>query len=144
MAYWSAVYYSRKTYKLYQQRKKAPGCPFCDPAEISYRLQFETEHTYVIPNQTPYEIWEHHQVLDHLMVVPKRHVTGLADMTDEELLDIARVYGHYEAKGYSVYARAASNPRRSVDHLHTHLIKIAAKPLKLSLLLTKPYVMIKR
>ncbi len=137
------MYYSRKTFKLYQQRKKALGCPFCDPKEISYRVAFETDHCIVIPNKTPYEVWEHHRVLSHLMVIPKRHVTGLYDMTDAELLDIARVYGRYEAEGYSVYARGTNSPRRSVDHLHTHLIKIDQSPVRFSLLLTKPYFLLK-
>jgi len=137
------VYYSRKTFKKYQQRKKVPGCPFCDPNEISYRVQYETEHCWVIPNQTPYEVWEHHKVRDHLMVIPKRHVTGLYDMNDTELLDIARVYGRYEAAGYSVYARGTNSPRRSVDHLHTHLIKIDRSPVRFSLLSTKPYFLLK-
>lgn len=138
------MYYSRQTFKKYQQRKKVPGCPFCDPNEISYRLAFETDHCVVVPNQTPYEVWEHHRVLEHLMVIPKRHVVGLYDLTDEELLDITRIYARFEQQGFSIYARADANPRRSVEHLHHHLIKIEEKPVRFSLLLTKPYFWFKR
>jgi diadenosine tetraphosphate (Ap4A) HIT family hydrolase len=106
-------------------------------------LQFQTGLSYVIPAQTAYEIWEFHAVLDHLMVIPKRHVNRLADLTDEERIDLMRVMGRYEAQGYSVYARAPQNTRRSIGHQHTHLIKIDPKPLRMSVLMTKPYWLFK-
>ena len=104
---------------------------------------FQTDLSYVIPNQTSYEVWEFHEVLDHLMVIPKRHVEHLSELTDAEVLDIGHIIGRYDALGYSSYARAPLNRRRSVTHQHTHLIKIADKPVRFSLLLTKPYHLIK-
>jgi diadenosine tetraphosphate (Ap4A) HIT family hydrolase len=136
------VYYSRGNHKKYQQRKKTSGCPFCDPQEIEYRLVEQTEHAYVIPNQTAYEVWEHHKVLEHLMVIPKRHVNHLGELTDAELLDIMRLTAKYEAEGYSVYARGIASPRRSVQHQHTHLIKIDQKQPRISVYMRRPYVMV--
>jgi len=138
------VYYSRGKHKLYQQRKQSPGCPFCDPAEIDYRLIEQTDHAYVVPNQTSYDIWEHHKVLEHLMVIPKRHVGHLGELNDTELLDVMRLIAKYEVKGYSVYARGTTSPRRSVKHQHTHLIKIDTKLPRVSLYVRKPYIMVNR
>jgi len=141
--YWYAVYHSRSKYKLYQERKQATkGCPFCDPNEINYRLREETEHMYIVPNQTKYEVWEQHKVIEHLLLIPKRHVSTLGEFTDTEVLDMARLAGKYEDMGYSVYSRANVNPRRSVSHQHTHLVKIDPKSPKLHFYLKKPYVMV--
>jgi diadenosine tetraphosphate (Ap4A) HIT family hydrolase len=127
---------------FYEKRRKKPGCPFCDPAEIDYRLREETKFSFVIPNLPTYEVWEQHKVLDHLMVIPKRHVARLTELTDEELLDVSRIMAKYEADGYSVYARADNSPRRTVSHQHTHLIKIDPKAPKVHLYLEKPYLMV--
>jgi diadenosine tetraphosphate (Ap4A) HIT family hydrolase len=135
------VYHRRKTYKLYQQRKKLLGCPFCDPAEISYRIREETPHFYVILNNPPYFIWEHHHVLEHLLVIPKRHVDTLNDFSDAELLEYGRITGRYETKDYSIYARSDTSPRRSVTHQHTHLIKIDRTQPRFSLYIRKPYIL---
>jgi diadenosine tetraphosphate (Ap4A) HIT family hydrolase len=127
---------------LYQQRKKSDGCPFCDPTEIDYRLIEQTDHAYVIPNKTPYDVWEHHKVLEHLLVIPKRHVGHLGELDDSELVDVMRLISRYEAAGYSVYARGIASPRRSVGHQHTHLIKIDQKSPRISLYMQKPYIMV--
>jgi diadenosine tetraphosphate (Ap4A) HIT family hydrolase len=136
------VYYSRGKHKLYQQRKQTSGCPFCDPAEIDYRLIEQTDHAYLIPNETPYDVWEHHKVLEHLMVIPKRHVPHLGELEDAELLDVMRLIAKYEAAGYNVYARGISSPRRSVGHQHTHLIKIDQKMPRVSVYMRRPYIMV--
>ena len=137
------MYHLPRTYKRYKQGLRPTTiCPFCDPAEIDYRLQEQTEHAYIMPNKVVYDVWEHHRVLDHLLLIPKRHVGVMNELNDAELLDIARLMAKYEAAGYSVYARSNINPRRSVKHQHTHLIKIAAKHPRLSFYLRKPYILI--
>lgn len=137
------MYHSRSTRKRYNQQHKATtGCPFCDPAEIDYRLIERSEHGYVIPNKVKYDVWEHHKVLEHLMVIPQRHVASLSELNDQELLDLARLTSKYEAAGYSVYARAPSNGNRSVGHQHTHLIKIDSKSPRIALYMRRPYIMV--
>ncbi|HSX05532.1 MAG TPA: hypothetical protein VLF69_03645 [Candidatus Saccharimonadales bacterium] len=135
------MYRSRKNQKFYEKRQQKPGCPFCDPAEINYRLKEQTGHSVVIANDPPYEIWEHHKVLDNLMVIPKRHVPDLTELTDEELLDISHIIARYESNGYSVYMRANNSPRRTVQHQHTHLIKIDNKSPRLHVYMRKPYIL---
>jgi diadenosine tetraphosphate (Ap4A) HIT family hydrolase len=140
----SNMYRWRRHEKLYQRQKRKPGgCQFCDPAEIDYRLQEQSEHAVVVPNKTPYDVWEHHRVLDNLMVIPKRHVTHLGELTDDELLDIMRLVAQYEEAGYNVYARTNKSPRRSQGHQHTNLIKIDNKPPRLSMVVTKPYLLVR-
>ncbi len=138
------MYHQRKTYKWYQQRKKLPGCPFCDPDEISYRIREETDLFYVILNNPPYYVWENHRVVEHLLVIPKRHADTLNDFTDEELLEYGRITGRYETNDYSVYARSDTSPRRSVTHQHTHLIKVDRKQPSFSVYVRKPYVLFHR
>jgi len=136
------VYRSRKNQKFYEKRQQKPGCPFCDPKEISYRLLEETEHAYVIPNLPAYEVWEQHKVIANLMIIPKRHVPHLSELTDAELLDVSRIAARYEAEGYSVYARGNNSPRRTVAHQHTHLIKIDQKSPRMHFYASKPYIMV--
>lgn len=144
MAYYKVMYRTRRNNKLYEkQRVEKNGCPFCDPSEIDYRLVGQSEHAYIIPNKAPYDVWEHHKVIDNLMVIPKRHVSHTGDLTDEELLDLMRLISKYEADGYNVYARTGSSYRRSQEHQHTHLIKIDNKPPRVSVVVTKPYFLVR-
>ena len=137
------MYRTRRHNKQYEKQKKSTNvCPFCDPSEIDYRLIEQTDHTYVIPNKHPYDVWEHHRVLDNLMVIPKRHVAHLGDLTDEELIDVMRVVARYEEAGYNIYARTSGSARRSQVHQHTNLIKINNREPKVSLVIRKPYFLI--
>lgn len=137
------MYHFRRTRKHYEQAKKTTkGCPFCDHAEIGYRIEQETKHTYVIRNKTAYDVWEHHRVLEHLLVIPKRHVEAFADLQDAELLEMARLFAAYEQRGFSIYARAGQNRNRSVTHQHTHLIRIASKIPRFLLFVEKPYILL--
>lgn len=137
------MYHYRQTRKRYNQHNRADkGCTFCDPT-APHKFILETEYNYVIENRVPYDTWELHDVTEHLLVVPKRHVDSLDHMTDVELLDAMRICAEYEAKDYNVYARSIESPRRSVRHQHTHLIKIDRRPARASFFLKKPYLLIK-
>lgn len=138
------MYRRRRNHKQYlAQVKKPGGCQFCDPAEIDYRLKEQTKHLNVIPHHIPYDVWEHHKVLECLMVIPKRHVAHLNELKESEMLDLMKLIGRYESDGYNVYARAPSSPRRSQGHQHTHLIKIDKKEPRFTALLLKPYWLIR-
>jgi diadenosine tetraphosphate (Ap4A) HIT family hydrolase len=92
--------------------------------------------------RTKYDIFEGRPVEDHLMIVPKRHIEAMSDMTDHEALDMIRLIGDYEARGYNIYARGVGSVSRSVAHQHTHLIKLKEKQTKLLFYLKKPYHLI--
>lgn len=133
----------RKTQKLYVQRKKQADCPFCNHA-IQSNIVYQDEHVFVIPNLTKYDVWELHDVTEHLLLIPKRHTTTLADLTEAEKLTVMNIASEYESKGYSVYARGVGFARRSVEHQHTHLIKADNKSPKFSVFLQKPYILVKK
>lgn len=137
-------YQYRKTHKKYRSYPKPVECDFCKIDQTKDVAVLETEYAYVIPNRIFYDIWELHNVTDHLLVLPKRHVHSLSELTDEEKLDIMKILSMYEGKEYNVYARAKASVRRSVFHQHTHLIKIdnTHQP-HASFFVRKPWLLIK-
>lgn len=136
------MYHYRKSEKAYSNFPKPTDCPFCDPKETASAVR-ETEHAFVIPNRTFYDIWELRRVTDHLMIVPKQHVCSLADLSDAAKLDIMNLIGEYEGGDYNVYARSATSTTRSVAHQHTHLIKAEQKLARMLLHIRRPYMTIK-
>jgi hypothetical protein len=50
----------------------------------------------------------------------------------------------YEANGYNVYARGVGFAHRSVNHQHTHLIKVTNKKPRLAVFLQSPYYLFKK
>ena len=136
-------YHYRKTRKQYENNKKKSGCPFCDAARRE-EILFENDDVFIVHNLTKYDVWELHDVHEHLLVIPKRHVESLKELTDTEKLALTNVIADYESRGYSIYARGVGFARRSVAHQHTHLIKADNKDPKFSLFIKKPYFLIKK
>jgi ATP adenylyltransferase len=99
----------------------------------------ENKSARVIPNLTFYDLWEMRDVVDHLMIIPKRHVTTLKELTPTERSDIMDLMADYEAQGYDIYARSPDSIRKSVPHQHTHLIKTTRKVPRGMFVLEKPY-----
>ncbi len=96
---------------------------------------------WVVCNIFPYDVWDTSTVKDHLMIVPKRHVDSVSHFKRTEQTEFMALLGKYEAKGYSVYARAPTNKMKSVTHQHTHLIKLGPKVRNL-LYIEKPRLLI--
>lgn len=109
---------------------------------MSLSMVKETNLFYVISNRVAYDYFEGVPVLDHLMVIPKRHITTLADMTDAEKVEYVTVLGEYEDKDYAVYSRAVESDIRSVEHIYTHLLKIPGKRVSWQLYIEKPYIVL--
>lgn len=106
-------------YRDHMKANSAGECDFCrtnQPHDGMMRI---------IANDFPYAVWESREVVDHLMLVPKRHVLTFSEFTLEEKIEYFTRIEEYEALGYSCYTRAQTNPTRSVAHLHTHLLKSA-------------------
>lgn len=140
------MHHYRKTIQSYNQlRKKDEAhatCPFCKDTMESVAVD-ETLHSYVIPNRTKYDLWEGHSVETHYLVIPKRHVSSLGELSESEMLDTMRLIAKYEALEFNVYARGVNSPRRSVTHQHTHLIKFASrKQARVSLFIERPYILL--
>lgn len=131
----------RKTRKKYLERKtSAQICPFCDPETLAKKVE-DYAHAYVVPNLTKYDLWELNDVTEHLLLVPKRHVHSLGELTANERAETMDIIADYEAQGYNVYARSPDSVHRSVPHQHTHFIKIKHKPARGAIFLRKPYLL---
>lgn len=98
-------------------------CPFCTIASEN-RILKETQYFYVIfsnPRIMP----------GHLLVIPKRHITRLVEMTEEERKELVDLLVEYEekilqklSKGCDIsqhYKPYVPNNRTSVKHFHFHL-----------------------
>jgi diadenosine tetraphosphate (Ap4A) HIT family hydrolase len=138
------MYRSRKTTKAYNpdsSKKKYLSnqlpCPFCDLDDRT--VYKDDQHSMVISNLHPYEYWDKHNVVEHVLLIPKRHVENLNELRDDEKLEIMSTMAEYEANGYSVYWRSQTNATRTVPHQHTHLIKVDNTRTKLSVYSEKPY-----
>lgn len=136
------MYRYSKNLKKYHAEAITDRCALCNPND--QLIVEESAHYFVIHNKYPYDIWEHRNVVEHLMVVPKEHKKGLADLPAEAKLAIINAISMFEAKGYDIYARSVQSALRSVsEHQHTHLIKTDDKPASISLYIKKPYIVTK-
>lgn len=102
----------------------------------------ESDLFYVINNRVAYDYFEGVPVRDHLMVIPKRHIQTIADMTNAEKIEYVTLLGEYERKDYAVFSRAVQSSIRSVAHVHTHLLKIPGKRVSWLLYIEKPYLVL--
>lgn len=141
------VYRRRSTEQRYVKYRKmmkqqaAPGCNFCQFSPEDKQVRVAHEHFLVTDNLFPYEIWDSHEVADHIMIVPRRHVEGIYQLDKTERAELMDVIVEYEEQGYSVYARAPENKQKSVAHQHTHLIKTHGKPKNMLFTSVKPYIL---
>lgn len=103
-----------------------------------------TPHFKVIRNIFGYDVWDSCGISDQIMLVPKRHIVGVAELRPAEKTDYINQLIKYEKQGYSIYARAPSAITKSVIHQHTHFIKLDNKRKKALLYLKKPHVLLAR
>jgi diadenosine tetraphosphate (Ap4A) HIT family hydrolase len=141
------MYHYRKTRTTYRQHnandKSLTACTFCSELDTSANITKDGKTMFVLPNRVSYDIFEGRRVTSHLMIIPKRHVKGFGEFTDEEMLEMMHMTAEYEKEGYNVYARGWGNVSRSVEHQHTHLIKTDDKPTRAIFFVRKPYVLVK-
>lgn len=104
-------------------------CPFCEEKNISAQLfrdkenkLIENEHFYWLANWFPrYE--------GATMIVPKRHITSLADITPAEssardalIARAADILSRvYPGSGTEIFMQTGTGSYSSVPHLHWHL-----------------------
>ena len=131
---------THKQYNDYRQRVKVnDDCVFCNPAEM--KDPHKRSGFTILGNRFPYEVWDGCKVIDHLMIIPTRHVASIVELTSEEKIEYVNLLGEYEEKGYAVYSRALGGATRSIVHLHTHLIKLDSRPIRSLVYLEKPHVL---
>ena len=111
--------------------KSAAGCIFCKPephpasaAERDPLIVFEGSLAYVILNRYPYNN-------GHLMVVPRRHLATLVELSIDELHEVALLTQRSEAAVREAYKPEGINVGLNLGrpsgggipgHLHVHLV----------------------
>lgn len=130
---------NQKRYKMHAVSVTS-SCEFCDFMNGTEQVKKEYPHFWIVLNIFGYDNWDGFVVTDHLMVVPKRHVDSISHFTPTEAKSYLELLAEYEAKGYSIYARAADNKAKSIVHQHTHLIKLNSKRIKAMAFVHKPHV----
>lgn len=142
------MYRTRKTNNKYHPeqaiKKHAKGiahCPFCNN---QVEIVENAKYFLVVKNGFPYDFWEFMNVLDHLMVIPKRHILSIAELNDKERSEWVSLVADYESHGYNIYLREKENTTKSVPHQHTHLIKTSNKKASFYVYSRRPYLAFKK
>lgn len=114
-----------KRYSQYLKTKKPnQNCVFCDKNEMNIRnvggkLKFFT----LVESSAPYAYWDVKEVISNLMIVPIRHICCLSDMNEGESQEYLSLVKKYSKLGYDVFVRNSGSVGKSINHLHTHLLK---------------------
>jgi len=114
-------------------------CDFCNFTVELKQIVAETKHFWISDNIFPYDLWDDHEVAEHLIVVPKQHTESIQTFGTEQKTEFVDILGAYETDGYSIYARAPSNKSKTVPHQHTHLIKLQGTAKRIRIHTVKPY-----
>ena len=117
---------SGKKYEKYAENRKFEGedYNFYDRAMKDDTVIEKFENFVLIENLFPYQIWDGFEVEKHLLLIPKRFTETISDFSPAEREEYFEILSKYEALGFSIYARAAQNVRKTVKHQHTHLITL--------------------
>jgi len=102
------------------------NCIFCKIAsgEIPANVVYEDEHVVAFRDLNP-------QAPTHVLVVPRRHIATLNDVSEEDAALIGRMYLAAKAvaaadgvaeRGYRTVFNCNAEAGQSVFHLHLHLL----------------------
>lgn len=107
-------------YSDFLKTEKERRCPFC--AEDAKEKILENKTAYLTFALAPYHP-------DHLLVVPKRHVEHILDITPAEMADVDELqdkgWALLQKLGYksvSFIVREGDHSGRTVTHIHFHVI----------------------
>lgn len=92
-------------------------CPFCT---LEWeKILYTSKHRFVIPNKYPYYWTE-----DHILLVPHSHIGRYEELSDEEFMELKKLYTKYFSEWYILLGREFGKTKwASVHHLHIHFIK---------------------
>lgn len=133
---------SRKEQLRYKNWKKRglDSCLFCSIEKGDDQLIKSTDNFKVVKNNFPFSLWDTRGVVDHIMLTPKRHVSGIARFNPKESAEYVKLIKSYDKQGYNVYSRTAGSSAKSIEHQHTHLIKLDNKSKSLIFFLRRPLI----
>lgn len=115
-------------------------CPFCDRSNFGPQIISENKNAALIVSLAPYQ--KH-----HLLIIPKRHLEKILDITPEEITDINKLqeiaiktlYG-LDYADMTVLVREGENIGKSVRHLHYHVVpEVLIGTIEVSLMERKIY-----
>lgn len=129
---------NRRYNKYKKHNAESDDCPFCDLSDKSIIVE-ERKHCFVRRNVFPYSFWDYHDTVEQLMVIPRRHINRLSELTSAELKELMSVILGYEEDGYDIYARSMNNKVRTAPHQHTHLIKTGDRTARAAFYINRPY-----
>jgi diadenosine tetraphosphate (Ap4A) HIT family hydrolase len=95
---------------------------FCTD-RIYENVFFETDGFMAVYNKRPI-------APGHILIVPKRHVLRITDLTDAELVGLRRfldlllpkLLKAFDADSYNLSINAGENAGETIQHLHLHLV----------------------
>jgi len=110
---------AKQRYK-YHTEEQPTTCVFCDVKEE--KIIYETKYSLIIPNMYPY-------LYGHLLIIPKRHVINLEELTKEENFDLLDcilfakkiLTAELNPVGFNIGINLGE-AGGSKDHLHWHLV----------------------
>jgi ATP adenylyltransferase len=121
--------HTERAYKHYRKHKE-DKCDFCHFSADSPEVIAEYPLFWHVVNKFGYAVWDGCRVVEHSMIVPKRHVVSLSEFTPEEALEYFALTSEFEGDGNSLYSRSDKQVTKSVPHQHTHIIRLDGKKLK--------------
>jgi diadenosine tetraphosphate (Ap4A) HIT family hydrolase len=96
-------------------------CPFCPPLEA--RPLLESEFAFAIFDRSPVNP-------GHVLVIPRRHVADIFELTEGELHDVLRllslvrqrIAADFPVAGFNVGVNVGDAAGQTIAHAHIHLI----------------------
>jgi ATP adenylyltransferase len=117
---------SKKQVENMQELEAEGKCFMCYETLKGYennRIEFETDHWVITENSYPYK-----NTTLHMILIAKRHVRALSDLTKAERADLTeaavQVEQRWKLDSYALCMRNGDMRYNgaSVDHLHAHII----------------------
>ena len=99
------------------------SCPFCDETILNNQKLYENKLVYALYTHKPL-------IPSHFLVIPKRHIERLEELTDEEMLSIFHTLDKvqqasskvFNTVSYFIHQKNGIEAGQTVPHLHFHLI----------------------
>ena len=122
------ILYRPDRYKYVRKLIKSEGCVFCKAAKKEMEFEtlcvYKTAHSMVVMNKFPYNS-------GHLLVIPRRHIGDLTEMTEKESLDLHQtlilamkaIKRIYSPGGMNVGLNHGAVAGAGIpEHLHWHIV----------------------
>lgn len=125
------MFRSPQTIKAYHRHHanlpKNVACEFCTFQNGHPQIIKDYGDLLVVRNKFPYKMWDNYFVNDQIMLIPKRHITSIAEFDSSEDQQFLTAVKDYESRDYCTYSRVPSAKSKSIAHLHIHFIKLSDK-----------------